>query len=103
MITASINVDKIDKTKLFKGEKGTYLNVVLIDRKEPDQNGNDMFVAMSTTKEEREKGIRGTILGSAKTFSTSGVPKPHQRRAPNSVVEPPTPTQSFDDADDVPF
>ena len=61
MITGKINCSKIDKTRLFKGEKGTYLDVVLIETPN-DQHGNDYMIVQGVTKEEREKGIRGAIL-----------------------------------------
>lgn len=71
MIKLNINVAKIDKSKLFKGEKGTYLNAVLKDH--PDDYGNDGFIAMDTTKEERESGVRGEIIGKWK--HVGGKPK----------------------------
>jgi len=71
MITGSINVMLIDKTRLFPGAKGKYLDFVLIELREPDKRGNDYMIVESITKEEREKGIRGTILGNARTVSRS--------------------------------
>ncbi len=66
IIRCSINVTKIDKAKMYVGKKGTYLNLVLIENKEgPDQYGNDFMVVQDTSKEERERGIRGAILGNA--------------------------------------
>lgn len=65
MITAKIDVTKIDKAKLFKGEKGTYLDVVLIETPN-NQYGDDYMVVQSVTKEEREAGKKGAVLGNAK-------------------------------------
>lgn len=65
IIAVKIDVTKIDKSKLFAGKKGKYLDCVLIPSPN-DQYGNDFFVAQSVTKEEREAGTRGTILGNAK-------------------------------------
>ena len=64
MITAKIDVSKIDKDKLYKGEKGVYLNVVLIET--PNSEYSDFMVVQETTREEREAGIKGGILGNAK-------------------------------------
>ena len=64
MITAKIDVSKIDKSKLYKGEKGVYLNVVLIET--PNSEYSDFMVVQETTREEREAGIKGGILGNAK-------------------------------------
>lgn len=67
MISAKLNVSKILKDHLFKGEKGTYLDITLIENKEgTDQYGNDYFVVQDLGKEAREKGEKGPILGNAK-------------------------------------
>lgn len=65
MITAKINVLAIDKAKLFKGERGLYLDICLIET--PNSSyGDDYMVTQSVSKEDREKGIKGAILGNAK-------------------------------------
>ena len=59
-----INVEKIDKQYLFKGEKGTYLDLVLFES--PNQQyGDTHMVVQSIPKEERDKGIKGAIVGNA--------------------------------------
>jgi hypothetical protein len=63
IIQARINVLKINKGKLFKGEKGTYLDVVLIPT--PNSTFADYMVVESITKEDRENDVKGTILGNA--------------------------------------
>lgn len=67
MISISIDYDKIDKTRLFQGKKGTYLDLVLIER--DDQYGNNYMVVESISKEERERGVKGQILGNAKIIN----------------------------------
>ena len=66
MIKLQIDVTKIDKAKLFKGEKGTYLNCVLIET--PNSPYSDYMIVQDTTKEERDAGIKGAILGNAKKY-----------------------------------
>ena len=67
MITARIDVTKIDKRKLYRGEKGTYLDIVLIET--PDnQYENDWMVKQSVSKQEREAGEKGAILGNGKNM-----------------------------------
>jgi len=68
MIVLKIDVSKIDKTKLFKGAKGTYLDAVLIETPN-NQYGDTHMIVQSVSKEEREKGIKGAILGNAKTLN----------------------------------
>jgi hypothetical protein len=65
VITAKVNCSLIDKSKLFKGAKGTYLDLVLFET-ENDQYGNDYVVVQSVSKEDRAKGIKGVILGNAR-------------------------------------
>lgn len=93
-IVAKIDVTKIEKARLFKGEKGTYLDVVLIPR-ENDQYGNDFMVVQSVTKEEREKGVKGPILGNAKFLRKRGEQAQGPQQAPAARSAP--------DDTDVPF
>jgi hypothetical protein len=65
-LSIKLDVTKIDKAKLFKGDKGTYLNCTIIMRDDPDQYGCVGMVVQNTTKEEREQGIKGQILGNVK-------------------------------------
>jgi len=67
MITLKIDVKKIDKSRLYVGEKGTYLDCVLIPT--PNSEYGDYMVVESVTKEEREAGQKGTILGNGKNLS----------------------------------
>lgn len=67
MITGKIDVTKIDKARLFKGAKGTYLDIVLIPTPD-DKFGNSHMIVQGISKEEREAGQRGAIIGNAKTL-----------------------------------
>ena len=64
-IKLKIDVTKIDKSKLFQGAKGTYLDAVVFLKDEVDQYGNNGMIVQSVTKEEREQGIKGAILGNS--------------------------------------
>lgn len=66
IIRLKIDVTKINKTKLYKGEKGTYLSCTILLNDQADQYGNNGMIIEDTTKEEREAGNRGNILGNAK-------------------------------------
>jgi hypothetical protein len=65
-ISVKLDVMKIDKKKLYQGGKGTYLDAVIIMRDEPDQYGNIGMIVQGSTKEEREQGIKGAILGNVR-------------------------------------
>lgn len=93
-INLKIDVTKIDKERLFKGSKGTYLDAVVFLNDEPDQYGNNGMIVQSVSKEERERGFRGEILGNCKVFGGNGSqPTPVSRSQPVPEVV----------ADDIPF
>jgi hypothetical protein len=76
-IKIKINVLKVPKEKLFVGKKGTYLDAILVDR--PNEHGDDGFISMDVSKEEREAGVRGDIIGSWKTLGGRKPKAPDQR------------------------
>ncbi len=64
MHIGKIDVTKIDKSFLFKGKSGTYLDVALIPNKScRDQYGNDGMIVQSVSKQARQEGKKGPILG----------------------------------------
>jgi len=64
-----IDVKKIQKERLYAGEKGTYLSLTtFIDTNEKDRFDNNGFISQSTSKEEREQGVKTPILGNVKVF-----------------------------------
>lgn len=67
MITLKIDVTKISKDRLFIGKKGTYLDAVLIET--PQSEYGDYMIVESITKEEREAGHKGKVLGNAKILN----------------------------------
>jgi len=66
MITVKIDVTKIDKARLFKGAKGTYLDLILIET--PNGEYGDYMVKQSVMKEERLAKVQMPILGNAKNM-----------------------------------
>ena len=66
LIGIKIDVSKIDKSRLFQGKKGTYLDADLWINEEPDQFGSDGSISMSQTKEERDRGDKKIYIGSSK-------------------------------------
>ena len=68
-ISIKIDVTKILKERLFKGEKGTYLDLTtFIDTDQPDQYGNHGFISQSVNKQEKAAGVQTPILGNSKIF-----------------------------------
>jgi len=64
-----LDVTKIDKARLYKGDKGTYLDCVVMLKDEPDNYGNIGMIVQSVSKEERQAGTKGAILGNAKKLN----------------------------------
>lgn len=78
IIKVKLDVSKIDKAKLFKGEKGIYLDAtILLKEDQPaDGYGNHGMIVQDVTKEEREAGNKGPILGNVKIMG--GAKKPEE-------------------------
>ena len=108
-VTLKIDVSKIDKDKLFKGAKGTYLDAqVFINLSEEDQYGNSGMITQQVSKEERGRGEKGAILGNCKIFwRDQGQPSQSLGNSqPVSVQAQPEPVGGkYNDpfSDDIPF
>jgi hypothetical protein len=98
MKTIQIQLDKIDKAQIFVGKVHKYLNCTLHDNKNgKDEYGNDGFITQSISKEKREAGERGPIIGNWKEVAFN---KPQLRIKPNGSKL--NPTIEADD-DSIPF
>ena len=73
MISLKIDVDKIDKSRLFQGKKGTYLNCVLVET--PNSEYGDYMIVEDISFEERQAGKKGTILGNGKIIIKKNIPE----------------------------
>jgi hypothetical protein len=71
LISASIDVSKISKDKLIKGDKGTYLNITISINDEEDNYGNVLTITESQTKEERESKAKKNYLANGKLVWSS--------------------------------
>lgn len=69
-VSVKIDVTKIDKARLYKGKKGTYLDLTtFIDLDETDQYDNNGFIAQAQTEDERKSGAeKPPILGNVRVF-----------------------------------
>jgi len=81
-LSVRIDVTKIEKERLYKGSKGTYLDLTtFVDTDEVDQYENNGFISQSVDKEEREQGVKTPILGNVKVFYTDGSNQPIVQQA----------------------
>ena len=79
-IAVKIDVTKIEKARLFKGAKGTYLDALLVPKR--SDYGDDFMIVQSVSKEEREQGIKGPIIGNARYIKGREQPRPAAKPAP---------------------
>ena len=71
ILSASLNVAKIDQTKLIDGRTGKFLNVTITINDEVDKFGNNASIFESQSKEEREAKTPKNYLGNGKIIWTS--------------------------------
>jgi hypothetical protein len=87
-VSLKIDVSKIDKARLFSGQKGTYLDAtVFIDLSELDQYGNSGMITQDVSKEEKLQNVKGNILGNCKVF-WNDAGQPQQQQAPQQAPQP---------------
>ena len=100
-VSLKIDCKKIDKSKLFMSQKGAaYLDAQVFISDAVDQFGNNGMIVQAVSKEERDQGIQGAILGNCKIFWTSeGQPQQQPQQAKPQPKQDP----DFDFDQDIPF
>lgn len=85
LISGSIDLTKIDKSKL---KDGKYLQVQISVNDTTDSYGNNVSITVNQTKEEREAKEKKTYLGNAKVVWTDNVIKLAEKvDTPSAKVE----------------
>jgi len=81
LISAKLDVQKISKNRLYKGEKGTYLTVTISLNDQVDPYGNNVSVWEEQTKEERDAKAQRNFLGNGKiVFDSEAGKAPAQQQ-----------------------
>jgi hypothetical protein len=93
LITAKIDVTKINKELLFKGQKGTYLDLTIWQNDEPDKYGNDFSIEQRTGKDDKK-----IYLGNGKFY----VPKDKPANNEGVPVKGKITTGAMSDINDLP-
>lgn len=89
MIVLKIDVTKIDKKHFFTGKSGTYMDAALRENQEgTDQYGNDGFIVQNPSKEAREKGEKGPIIGNWKRVGGAQKQKPTDQKPAAAKPKP---------------
>jgi hypothetical protein len=96
VIVGKIDVKKIEKAQLYIGKTSTYLDIALIPNKSGrDKYGNDGMIVQSVSKQARQEGIRGPILGN---YVDMDYKQPEQEQKPLVTGKEPLGPE-----DDIPF
>ena len=99
-VKLKINVSKIEKERLFPGKKGKYLDAtVFINLDEQDPYGNNGMITQDVSKEEREQGVKGPILGNCEVFYRDN-PQSLRDTQTEPQEQPQAQGGGFDDFDD---
>lgn len=99
IIGAKIDVNKIDKNKLFQGKNGRYLAIDIIVNDELDEYGNDTTITVQQSKSEREAKEKKVYLGNGKTVWTGDSKRKGEPKAETQAPKP----SSENVMDDLPF
>ena len=104
-LSLKIDVSKIDKARLFRGTKGTYLDATaFVDLDQLDQYGNSGMITQDVTKTEKDAGVKGAILGNARVFwRDSGSETGNSGPTSGEQSQHKTGPLSDDFDDDIPF
>lgn len=105
IISASIDLSKLDKSKIQKvGKDGKpyknnaqYYNIDIIVKDEKDQYGKDVSLSTGQSKEEREAKVPKTFIGGGKTVWEG------QIKTNNQSSETHTSSNSSDEDTGIPF
>lgn len=111
-LTVRVNVDKVLKEHIYKGQKGNYLNLVLFNTP-GNPYGQDYCVKQEIDKDKRAD-IETEIIGEAKAWALGeGSPAPKGENAGQggagivdalrTIVKTPAKTNTPPVSDDLPF
>ena len=100
IISASIDLTKIDKAKIYEGKKGKYYPITVVLNDEPGQYGDSGYIMTEQTKEERDAKNPKQYLGNVKVVWTNGqnVTTAERQGAQQSIEMQTAPTEP-----DLPF
>jgi hypothetical protein len=98
LISASINLSKLDKTKIVRGKDGSqYYDLTISVNDTKNDYGQDVSIYDKQSKEQREAKEKKTFLGNGKIFWSS---RPTEQNSP----QPNQNTKSqADETDNLPF
>ena len=102
MIKLQVNLGKVDKELIYVGKTGTkYLNMFLREnRGGRDQYDNDGMIIQEVSKEQREAGVKGPIIGNYKDL---GIGRAASQNVQQTTPEKKTFPLNMGQDEDIPF
>ena len=98
MISLRITRERVAKEHCYQGKNGTYLDMILFEnRAGKDQYGNDGFVVQSVSKEARQQGVKGPIIGNWKRVGEDAP------QTPKAATPKPSKASADEPEPDIPF
>jgi len=93
IISANIDLTKIDKSKIYEGKKGKYYPITIVVNDEVGQYGDSGYIQTEQTKEERDAKAAKSYLGNVKVVWTNGtfpdkIPYEANGQAPQQTKQP---------------
>jgi hypothetical protein len=99
IINFSVNLNKVDKSKIIEGKKGKYLPLTAFIQDEEDQYGNNVAVIQSQDEDERKnKTAKNYVANGKVVFQSEANAQPQ-----NSESKPKATFTTQDDNDGLPF
>jgi hypothetical protein len=99
IINFSVNLNKVDKSKIIKGKKGKYLPLTAFIQDEEDQYGNNVAVIQSQDEDERKNKTAKNYVANGKVVFQSEANAEPQKSEP----KPKATFTTQDDNDGLPF
>lgn len=72
IISANIDLTKIEKAKIYEGKKGKYYPITIVLNDELGQYGDSGYIQTEQTKEERDAKLPKSYLGNVKVVWSNG-------------------------------
>ena len=103
-IKIKIDVTKIVKAHLYKGTKGIYFTCAIWPNKSggTDEYGNTHYIVQEVSKEAREQGEKGPIIGNL-IMPEEQMRAPAPKATPVPREPPPSGPGVAEEEDDIPF
>lgn len=102
----SVDVTRLDKSRFYKGKKGTYAKLTcFVDTEAVSQYGDHGTITQELSKEDRDNGVKLPILGNAKIFWQDGQSKSTNNQQYSKPEPQSKQSNEYDDGEssDIPF